>query len=209
MIILELSHAIVWFVWNVCSDKAELSFFERETAFWCTFKRVPNWRLVGHTKRQFGTRLKEHQKAVSLSKKYNRGYRSQILYEIILGAANKIASIQKMGRRYNVHKWSDLPFHSMELQHLPTKNWKTLVPWSCQVSVCCGITIIISSRKLEFTRKTLNPWERKPNPSLMCKGILPLSWSRWRSSRILFLTNYLVTWLVSLILEIIKVSQYS
>ena len=46
VIILELSHAIVWFVWHVCSDKAELSFFERETAFWCSFKRVPNWRLV-------------------------------------------------------------------------------------------------------------------------------------------------------------------
>ena len=46
VIILELSHAIVWFVWHLCPDKAELSFFERETAFWCSFKRVPNWRLV-------------------------------------------------------------------------------------------------------------------------------------------------------------------
>ena len=41
MIILELSHPIVWLVRHVCSDKAEFSFLQRKTAFWCSFNCVP------------------------------------------------------------------------------------------------------------------------------------------------------------------------
>ena len=33
MIILELSHPIVWLVRHVCSDKAEFSFLQKKTAF--------------------------------------------------------------------------------------------------------------------------------------------------------------------------------
>ena len=43
---LELSHLIVWLVRHVCFNKAEFSFLQRKTAFWCSFNRVPNWRLV-------------------------------------------------------------------------------------------------------------------------------------------------------------------
>ena len=46
VIILDLSHPIAWLVRHVCSDKAEFSFLQKKTAFWCSFKRVPNWRLV-------------------------------------------------------------------------------------------------------------------------------------------------------------------
>ena len=45
-IILELSHPIVWLVRHVCSNKAEFSFLQKKTAFWCSFKHLPNWRLV-------------------------------------------------------------------------------------------------------------------------------------------------------------------
>ena len=31
---------------NVCSDKAEFSFLQKKTAFWCSFKRVPNWMFL-------------------------------------------------------------------------------------------------------------------------------------------------------------------
>ena len=30
----------------MCSDRAEFSFLRKKTAFWCSFKRVTNWRLV-------------------------------------------------------------------------------------------------------------------------------------------------------------------
>ena len=33
VIILDLSHAIVWFVGHVCSDEAEFSFLQKKTAF--------------------------------------------------------------------------------------------------------------------------------------------------------------------------------
>ena len=46
MIILDLSYQIVWLVRHVCSDKAELSFSQKKTAFRCSFKHVPNWHLV-------------------------------------------------------------------------------------------------------------------------------------------------------------------
>ena len=34
--------SLVWQVTSVCSVKAEFSFLQRKTAFWCSFKRVPN-----------------------------------------------------------------------------------------------------------------------------------------------------------------------
>ena len=46
VIILDLLHPIVWLVRHVCCDKAEFSFLQKKTAFWCSFKCVPNWRLV-------------------------------------------------------------------------------------------------------------------------------------------------------------------
>ena len=46
MIILDLSYQIVWLVRHVCSNKAELSFSQKKTDFWCSFKHVPNWHLV-------------------------------------------------------------------------------------------------------------------------------------------------------------------
>ena len=39
MIILELSHAIVWLVRHVCFDKAEFSFLQKKTAFGCSFTK--------------------------------------------------------------------------------------------------------------------------------------------------------------------------
>ena len=46
MIILDLSHPIIWLVRHVCSDKTQFSFFAKEITFWCSFKCVPNWCLV-------------------------------------------------------------------------------------------------------------------------------------------------------------------
>ena len=40
VIILELSHPIIWLVRHVRSDKAEFSFLQKKTAFLCSFKRV-------------------------------------------------------------------------------------------------------------------------------------------------------------------------
>ena len=31
---------------DVSSNKAEFSFLQKKTAFWCSFKHLPNWRLV-------------------------------------------------------------------------------------------------------------------------------------------------------------------
>ena len=45
VIILELSHPIVWLVRHVCSEKAEFSFLQRKTTFWCSFNRVPTFGL--------------------------------------------------------------------------------------------------------------------------------------------------------------------
>ena len=45
----------------MCSDKAEFSLLQKKTVFLC----------LGQPKRQFGTRLKEHQKAVFFCKKEN------------------------------------------------------------------------------------------------------------------------------------------
>ena len=33
-------------LFDTCSSKADFSLFECKTAFWCSFNRVPNWRLV-------------------------------------------------------------------------------------------------------------------------------------------------------------------
>ena len=41
VLILDLSHLIVWLVRHVCSDKAEFSFWQNKTAF-CSFKRLLN-----------------------------------------------------------------------------------------------------------------------------------------------------------------------
>ena len=38
VIILDLSHAIVWFVGHVCSDEAEFSFLQKKTAFLMLFQ---------------------------------------------------------------------------------------------------------------------------------------------------------------------------
>ena len=38
MIILDLSHPIVWLVRHVCSDKAEFSFFAKENRFFMLFQ---------------------------------------------------------------------------------------------------------------------------------------------------------------------------
>ena len=43
---LESFHAMLWFVWHTCSAKADFELSKIETAFWCSFKRVPNWRFV-------------------------------------------------------------------------------------------------------------------------------------------------------------------
>ena len=32
---------------NVCSDKAKFSFLQKKTAFWCSFKCIPNWMFLG------------------------------------------------------------------------------------------------------------------------------------------------------------------
>ena len=40
VIILELSHPIVWFVRHVCSDKAEFFFLKKKTAFWCSLQSL-------------------------------------------------------------------------------------------------------------------------------------------------------------------------
>ena len=45
-IISELFQPVVWLGWQTCFGKAELSFLQRNTAFRCSFKRVPNLRLV-------------------------------------------------------------------------------------------------------------------------------------------------------------------
>ena len=47
VIIWDLSHPSVCLFRHVCSDKAEFSFLQNKTTFWCSFKRVSNWRLVG------------------------------------------------------------------------------------------------------------------------------------------------------------------
>ena len=46
VIILDLSHSIIWLVKHVCSDRAEFSFLPKKTAFSCSFKCVANLRLV-------------------------------------------------------------------------------------------------------------------------------------------------------------------
>ena len=78
VIILELSHPIVWLVRHVCSDKAYFRqtkdpvMKEQRTD---TIYSIPcndcDNEYIGQTKRQFGTWLKEHQKVVFLCKKGN------------------------------------------------------------------------------------------------------------------------------------------
>ena len=46
VIILELSQPVIRLVNQGCSDKAKFSFLQRKSDFWCSFKCVPNWRLV-------------------------------------------------------------------------------------------------------------------------------------------------------------------
>ena len=68
--ILDLSHPFVWLVRHVCSDKAEFSFLQKKTAFWCSFKRVPNWRLV-LCSRMF-LRVSKRENAWNLIERFNK-----------------------------------------------------------------------------------------------------------------------------------------
>ena len=70
VIILELSHPIVWLVRHVCSDKAVTKEQRTDAIYSIPCNDCDN-EYIGQTKRQFGTRLKEHQKAVFLCKKEN------------------------------------------------------------------------------------------------------------------------------------------
>ena len=54
------------------SGKAELSFFERETAFWCSFKRVPNWRLKEHTCQTNHTIAWDNSKIITTNRRYHQ-----------------------------------------------------------------------------------------------------------------------------------------